>query len=199
MINCFDCSVLHVEVSNNAKIMDGRHRMAEIIKVYRQPIPALRFIGKRYGDDDRVSGMFASKWNEWWQNGWFDELGKQIGRHLSEIYEDGDAYLGMMRWKEDEPFEYWIGMFLPENTPVPEGFMHIDFPRSALGVCWVYGKEGDVYLNEAKCDEKLKNEGFEVIPDEKGALWFFERYGCPRFTVPDDNGNVTLDICYFIK
>ena len=173
--------------------------MADIIKVYKQSIPALRFIGKKYGDNDRVNGMFGSKWNEWWQNGWFDILTKQIGVHVDEIYEDGDAYLGLMRWKKNEPFEYWIGMFLPENTPVPDNFAHTDFSGSELGVCWVYGKEGDVYLKEGKCVEKLKEEGIEIVPDEKGALWFFERYCCPRFTTPDDKGNIILDICYFVK
>ena len=173
--------------------------MAEIIKVYRQSIPALRFIGKKYGDGDRVNGMFGSKWSEWSQNGWFDILERLTGVNINEIYQDSDAYLGLMRWKEKEPFEYWIGMFLLENTPVPNGFGHIDFPGSALGVCWVYGKENDVFMKEGKCAEKLKEAGFEIIPDEKGALWFFERYGCPRFTTPDDKGNIVLDICYFVK
>ena len=124
---------------------------------------------------------------------------KQIEVHVSKIYEDGDAYLGLMRWKEKEPFEYRIGMFLPENTPVPDRFTYIDFQKSELGVCWVYGKEEDVYLNEGKCAEKLTNEGIEIVTDEKGALWLFERYVCPRFTTPDDKGNIILDICYFVK
>jgi hypothetical protein len=31
---------------------------------------------------------------------------------------------------------------------------------------------------------------------EKG--WFFERYNSPRFTVPDEKGNVILDICAYL-
>jgi hypothetical protein len=173
--------------------------MAEIIKVYKQGIPAVRFIGKKYGNDDRVDGMFGTKSNEWWQNGWFDVLTKCVEAGAPEIYEDGDAYLGLMRWKAYEPFEYWIGMFLPENTNVPDGFAHIDFEESELGVCWVYGKESDIYMQEGLCAETLDLEGFEIAHDKVGALWFFERYGCPRFTDPDDKGNVILDICYFVK
>ncbi len=45
----------------------------------------------------------------------------------------------------------------------------------------------------------FKEEGFEIVPDEKGVLWFFERYGCPRFTAPDEKGNIILDICYFLN
>lgn len=90
-------------------------------------------------------------------------------------------------------------MFLPENTLVPDNFTHMDLRGSALGVSWVYEKEGDVYLNEGKCAEKLKEEGNEIQLDEKGAFWFFERFCCPRFRTPDNNGNIILDICYFVK
>ena len=102
-------------------------------------------------------------------------------------------------WKEGEPFEYWIGMFTPENTIVPEGFEYIDFPKSELGVCWVYGKEDEVYCKESKCAKRLSKEGYKVISDKDGAWWFFERYCCPRFTTPDDDGKIILDICHYIE
>jgi len=35
---------------------------AEIVKVYKQDVPALRFIGKKYGDIDRVNLMFHKQW-----------------------------------------------------------------------------------------------------------------------------------------
>ena len=46
---------------------------------------------------------------------------------------------------------------------------------------------------------KLGEEGYKVISDEKGASWFFERCTCPRFTTPDDQGNIILDVCHFIE
>ena len=167
--------------------------MAEIIKAYRQNVGALRFIGKKYGDSDRVNGMFGVKWGDWFENDWFGVIEKQIGKSLAEVYEDGDAYIGLMR-DTDGGFEYWIGLFAPENTDVPEGFSYIDFPKSELGVCWVYGEEDTVYCLEGKCGERLAEEGFEIIGD-----WCFERYACPRFTTPDGNGNVILDICFYVK
>jgi hypothetical protein len=54
-------------------------------------------------------------------------------------------------------------------------------------------------LKEGKCAEKLKAAGIEILPDKNGAQCFFERYVCPRFTTPDDKGNIVLDICYFVK
>lgn len=104
-----------------------------------------------------------------------------------------------MRWKEGEAFEYWIGMFLPEGTVPPKGYDYIDFSASNLGVCWLQGKEPEIYGKEEECANKLSEEGYAIVTDEAGAWWFFERYGCPRFTKPDENGNVILDICHFVK
>ncbi len=173
--------------------------MAEIINTYRQGVPAMRFIGKKYGDGDRVDGNFSAKWGEWFNNEWFAVIEKEMDISFKDTYEDSDAYIGLMRWKDGEPFEYWIGIFAPEAATVPEGFENVDFPKSELGVCWVYGKDGEVYGKEANCSAKLSEQGNKIIPDEKGAWWFFERYGCPRFTTPDSQGNIILDICHFIE
>lgn len=171
--------------------------MAEIIKTYRQSVPAMRFIGKKYEDKDRVNGGFAKQWEEWFSNGWFEVLEKSC--NPKSAYEDGDAYVGLMRWKEGEPFEYWIGMFCPNNTQVPDGYSFLDFNESDLGVVWLYGKEYELYGQEHKCADSCLKEGYKIIPDSQGAYWFFERYVCPRFTEPDEKGNIILDICHFIE
>ena len=173
--------------------------MTEIRKAYRQKVPGLRFIGKKYGEGDRTNGGFGRQWGEWFQNGWFDTLEKAYGGWLGDIYEDGDGYIGLMRWKEGEPFEYWIGMFLPPDTPVPEGFESLEFPADTLGVCWLYGPEGELYGKEHLCAARLEQEGYTIARDGQGAFWFFERYVCPRFTTPDAQGNVILDICHYVK
>lgn len=174
--------------------------MAEIIKTYRQTLPALRFIGKRYSDADRVDGTFGSKWGEWFQQGWFTVLEQAAGDSLKNLCEDGDAYLGLMRGKEGEPFQYWIGMFVPAGTAVPEGFSSVDFPTLEMAVAWVQGKEetGEVYGQEEKCLQALAQAGMDVRPARDGALWCLERYACPRFTTPDAQGNIILDICFLL-
>ena len=163
--------------------------MASIIKTYTQNVPPLRFIGKKYHDSDRVDGTFGVKWTEWHENNWFDAIKNQFD----------DSCIGLMRWKDGEPFEYWISYFTPENTPIPDGYQHTDFPQSTLGVCWVQGQDGDVFFQEHKCAEELMKNGHQVIPDENGACWFFERYDPVRFGTPDENGNVVLDICHYVK
>ena len=168
--------------------------MAEIIKVYKQSINAMRFVGKKYDDNDRVNGNFGAKWDEWHTNGWFGEIEKQINVSLKDINEDGDSYIGLIRGGHDNPFEYWIGIFLPEGTTVPDVFTCLDFPASELGVCWIYGKEDEVFMLEGKCGKRLEREGFNVNTE-----WCFERYNCPRFTTPDEQGNIILDICFYLN
>jgi len=167
--------------------------MAEIIKVYKQSIPAARFIGKKYGDEDRVDGMFGAKWGEWFENGWFDIIKQHVDGNLEDFFEDSDSTLALMK-VEDGKIQYWIGYLTPENTTVPEGFQYTDFPKADLGVCWVYGKEGEVFMQEEVCMERLEKEGFNIINE-----WCFERYTCPRFTTPDEKNNIILDICFFVE
>lgn len=171
--------------------------MTEVIKVYRQAVPAQRFIGKKYSDQDRVNGGFGKQWGDWFANGWFAELEKTCAAKPG--YDDGDAYIGLMRSKEGEPFEYWIGIFCPAETEVPTGYSFVDFNKADLGVAWLYGKENEVFGQEHKCAERCEQEGLKIVPDEQGAYWFFERYACPRFTTPDEHGNIILDICHYLE
>ena len=109
--------------------------MAEIIKVFREEIPAMRFIGKKYHD--------YSGWGEWFANGWFDVVENSMGGtgKILELWENGGGYVGLECRKDGELLEYWIGMFTPENTEVPEGFSCLDFPKANLGICWIYGRD----------------------------------------------------------
>jgi len=173
--------------------------MGEVVKTYKQTVPAVRFIGSKYGDKDRVDGSFAEKWNEWLISDRFKQLEALATEEYKQIYEDALTSIGLMRWKEGEEFEYYIGMFLPEGTEVPDGYDHVDFSASNFGVCWLHGTVPGIYGQEDKCAKQLSEEGFEITRDNQGALWFFERYGCPRFTKPDESGKVILDICYFVK
>ncbi len=171
--------------------------MADVIKTYRQRMPATRFIGKKYGDEDRVNGLFVARWVEWHRNGWFADIEKAPGFN-SDFMEDAGAYIGMMRQKNGEHLQYWIGMFTPPGTAVPKGMSYMDLPASTLGVCWVYGPEPDVCGKDNLVMEAFQKNGIAPATDADGAHWFFERYACPRFTEPDEKGCVILDYCCFI-
>jgi len=161
---------------------------AKITKVYTEPFPASRFIGKRYTNEDRIDGLFSVHWGEWFQQGWFDLIDTGSNDPIGLMWE-GDDF--------DATFQYWIGYFMPANTVVPEGFAHVDFPAGNLGVCWVHGKESDIYCQEGKGLEKLQKEG--LVLNAELCNWCFERYACGRFDAPDKKGKAILDICFWVK
>ena len=167
--------------------------MAEIIKTYKEKIPAMRFIGKKYSD--------FGHWGDWFANGWFDIIENAMGGvdSIRKLWKDGGGYVGLERRKTEELFEYWIGMFTPPDIQVPDGFLSIDFPETHLGVCWIYGEEGTTHSITGECTQKLASEGIQIAKDDKGAVWSFENCTCPRYTTPDEKGNVILDYCYFSK
>ena len=176
----------------------------EVTKVYREHFPALRFIGKRYTNDDRTNGGFGKQWGDWWKNDLFIKLKKNIS-----IAPFDEATIGLMTIRGDKSdFTYWIGLFFPSGSNVPDGFDFLDLPESNIGTGWVCGKEenGEIYggpPHEAVC-KRLKEEKIgEFRNDIKGegsnTYCFFERYNCPRFTVKDTNGNITLDYGNYLK
>lgn len=76
--------------------------------------------------------------------------------------------------------------------------MEIDIPAGDIGICWIYGNEstGELYGIEPHnaCVKKIEEQGWKVAENS----WFFERYQCPRFTTPDEKGNVILDYCFYL-
>lgn len=89
-------------------------------------------------------------------------------------------------WKEGEPFQYWIGM-------VPGRRVR---RRRMATVLWIslrltWGSAGSTagrmrfMARNTLCAAPLQEMGMEIVADEQGAWWFFERYACPRFTTPD--------------
>ncbi|GHV34253.1 hypothetical protein FACS18949_09960 [Clostridia bacterium] len=165
----------------------------EIVKVYTEALPASRLIGLRYVDADRLNGSFGHKWGEWFHNGRFAELEK-----LGSLPENGDAYVGAMR-VADGVFEYWIGMFFPKDTPPLQGFEYADVPALNYATFWLYGdeKSGELFGMDAheRCLDEIKRRGWARKDDD----WCMERYNCPRFTTPDDKGNVILDYCVSVE
>lgn len=173
----------------------------DIIKSYKQSLPAVQLIGKKYGDADRVDGMFGYYWKQWMDNGWFQTIEDAAGgrESLQSLYEDGTAALGFMRYKEGAPFEYWIGMFAPSNTQVPEGFDSLELGASNVGICWYFGTEDEIYGKEHLAMERIQAEGMELQPDAQGYLNFFERYHQERFVKQDENEHVILDIGFVVR
>lgn len=167
----------------------------EIVKTYKESLPNVKLIGKRYTNKDRgENGTFACYWQQWVREGWFDTL-----KQCKPISELNDDCLGVMRMSGDNgEFEYWIGAFFAVDSKVPEGFDSVEITAGDIGVCWLYGNEtnGEIYSPEASELSMAAMAENKWEFSEKG--WFLERYNNPRFTEPDDKGNVILDICAYL-
>lgn len=165
--------------------------MVTILETRREACPALKLVGRRYTDADRdAGGSFAAQWGQWFQNNWFAPLQQE------SIAESQDSYVGAMRIAETG-FEYWIGVFMAPEAPVPQGYEAVVIPAGELGVCFLYGRDGspDLFGMEAHqaCVAAWQAQGW--TPEG----WFLERYNCPRYTVPDEKGNVILDYCTYLS
>ncbi len=91
----------------------------EIVKVYKENMPHVKLVGKRYTNQDRdENGTFASYWQQSFREGWFETL-KQC-KNIPGVSED---YLGVMRFTgAGHEFAYWIGAFFAPDTKIPGGF-----------------------------------------------------------------------------
>ena len=156
----------------------------EIVSILREDTPAVRFIGKKYS----ASENFGAMWGQWWQNGWFGPLDELEGRAVL----NQDSYIGAKRIVNGD-LEYWIGMFFEPSTEAPEGYESVDVEPLSFAVCWVRDKENSPELTSFethnRCLEELARQGMIRKEDD----WCFERYQCPRYTTPDEEGRVILD------
>lgn len=116
---------------------------------------------------------------------------------ILKIWENGGGYIGLERRCEGQPFEYWLGMFVPSDTAVPDGYEYLDFPTIHLGTCWIYGKENEVH-DTSGCRTEIEKNGMRLWKDERGGIWSFENCLCPRYTTPDKKGNIIMDYCYYV-
>ncbi len=167
----------------------------EITQVYKEKMPKVKLVGKRYSNKDRdESGTFAKFWQQCFEENWLNTLKK-----CDSIPIISDDLVGAMRMcGKTGDFEYWIGVFLADTASVPDGFEGVEINAGEIGVCLLYGndKNGELYSIEASdmAMVALDKKGWKF--SDKG--WFFERYNNKRFTTPDEKGNVILDICAYL-
>lgn len=160
---------------------------AKIVNTKRESFPASRFIGKKYSESDRVNGGFGAKWGEWHSMNMFAPLQTKM-----PLAENDNSFIGAMRINNGV-FEYWIGMFFKAGTEVPNGYEYVDIEALDFAVFWLYGNEqnGEIYGmdNHNMCLLEIDKQGWRRNED----YWCFERYNCPRYSTPDEKGNVILD------
>lgn len=168
--------------------------MSELIHFEIKELPALKLVGKelRYSrnalmqGDNRIPGL----WDQCYAENAFAVLEAQ-----TDCVFDA-AHVGVMiDWdRGDGDFSYICGMLMRDDAVVPEGYVSRMLVPTKAAVSWIRGKDvADVCAKAHELTEQaLQAEGYR----NDGMSWCMELYNCPRFTTPDEKGQITLD--YYI-
>jgi hypothetical protein len=168
-----DYSKLPIQVDNT-----------QIIRCEVITIPETCFIGKHFDG--------YPNWGEAWENSWFEKI-----EAMGEPSPINDSSYCVLYGKDNN---HWIGEFMEPGTPAPDGLDTVDIPESRAVLFFIKGQQGDCYKTAYNTDV-LNNLILQLdlpIPGEKRALKAFERDNCPRFTEPDEDGNLILDYIVFL-
>ncbi len=168
--------------------------MAELIKFEVVNLPKLYVIGKelRYNMEAHMKG--DNRIGPFWGKCFEEKIFSTLEQQGDFIYDN--AYVGiMLDWdKGDGDFSYICGMLFNEGATVPEGFVIREIKETKAALSWIKGKDtADVCMNAHPITEQaIRDNGLST----ENMSWCMELYNCPRYTTPDQDGNITLD--YYI-
>jgi predicted transcriptional regulator YdeE len=168
--------------------------MGELIKFEVKKLPNLKLVGKelRYNMEAHMKGdnRIPAFWDKCFEDGIFSLLEKQA----DFVYDN--SYVGvMLDWdKGDGDFSYIVGMLMKDGASVTEGYVCRDIEETDVAIGWIKGKNtADVCSAAHPLTEKaIKENGYKC----EQMKWCMELYNCPRFSQPDENGDIVLD--YYI-
>ncbi len=168
--------------------------MGTLVNFEVKKLPELKLIGKelRHGMEALMKGdnPLPAFWDECFGAAIFAPLEAQA----AQVYDP--SYLGvMLDWaRGDGMFSYVIGMLMLPGAEVPEGYYCATLAETDAAIGYIRGKDtADVCSNAHELTERaLKEKGLQC----DGMAWSMELYNCPRFTTPDENGDIVLD--YYI-
>jgi len=170
-----------------------------IIETYKQQIPSLCFIGKKFIEpyNDNIYKKINTNLDIMCSNSEFDEIEKLSKVDIKTLYKGSNSYACLIRKKSDDLIEYLLGMFIQEKSNIQTDYEIIDFPKSELSVCSVYGKRDIIINYDKECRRKLENEKLLKNNFDTGN-WFLQRFNWNKFYDEDKFGNRILEYCYFI-
>lgn len=168
--------------------------MGELIKFEVKKLPTLKLVGKelRYSMDLHMQG--ENRIPTFWDKCFADKIFLPLEKQTGFVY-DKDYVGVMLDWdKGDGDFSYVIGMLMRYGVDVPEGYYCIDINETNVAIGWIKGKNILDVCSTAhpQTEQALIDNGYKC----DNMKWCMELYNCPRFTTPDENGDVILD--YYI-
>ncbi|MCL2321753.1 MAG: GyrI-like domain-containing protein [Oscillospiraceae bacterium] len=168
--------------------------MGKLIKFQVADLPDVLLVGKeiRHSMEEQMKGNNPIP--AFWDRCFAEDIFSVFQKQAYSIFKSD--YVGVMTdWdKGDGDFSYIIGMLMKPGADVPEGYVSHVIKATKVAIGWIQGKDvADVCMNAHELTEKaLEDKGHSC---EK-MTWSMELYNCPRFTSPDENGQIILD--YYI-
>lgn len=167
--------------------------MGTLIQFEIRRLPRLRLIGKeiRYAMQTQRKGenRLPAFWNQCFAEQIFAPLEAQQDQLFSP------DYVGVMLdfQREDGDFSYIVGMLMLEGARVPQGYSAVTLDETEVAVGYIKGGEAQV----CGVAHRLTQAALEARGRTCAQMtWCMELYNCPRFTTPDENGDVIVD--YYI-
>lgn len=170
----------------------GRGGVPKLVNLQVKELPRMYVVGRAIRVKmDMEENPIPALWDRCFAEGTFETLEALEDYHLDKDYV---GWLG--DWSEDS-FVYICGMLMKPEVPVPEGFDWRELAPAKAGVGWIKGRVPEVLFHAHDLTlEALLEAGYE--PDH-GAGWSMELYNCPRYTNPDENGELILDYYIAVK
>lgn len=168
--------------------------MGELVNFEISRLPKLKLVGKelRYNMEAHMKG--DNRIPAFWDKCFADDIFSLLEKQADYVYDD--AYVGvMLDWdKGDGDFSYIAGMLMKEGAAVPDGYCSRELEETEAAIGWVRGKNvADVCsCAHLLTENAVKEKGYSCDQMK----WCMELYNCPRFTAPDENGDIILD--YYI-
>ncbi len=168
--------------------------MAQVINFEVKELPKLYAVGKelRYSMEALMQG--DNRIGPLWEKCFAENVFSTLEQQANKLY--SNDYIGLMiDWdKGDGDFSYVCGMLFKEKPEVPEGHTLHEIEPTKAAVTFVKGKDtGDCCGNAHQMTEQALKEKGHTCDKMR---WSMELYNCPRWTNPDENGEIILD--YYI-
>nr|WP_319540440.1 effector binding domain-containing protein [uncultured Methanospirillum sp.] len=165
--------------------------MAKIIKCEVCEFPEVYVLGKQI----TVPVPNTPETNpipKFWEECFSDDIFEHLMEHKEYLF--NDAYVGWMSDYSEENgiFTYICGMLVKSDLTIQvDGFVSRTIEPATVGIGWIQGTSTPevCFAAHSLMEKALTDIGYSC----KNPVWCMEVYNCPRFTQPDENGNIILD------
>lgn len=165
--------------------------MGALIQFEIGEMPDILLVGKEIRHSMKAMANGNNPIPDFWARCFQDGTFSMLEASGSALY--NGAYAGVMiDWDQGyNSFSYVVGMLMKIGADVPPGFVSHTLDATKVAIGWIQGKDAsDVSSKAYEYTEQAVYAGGYRCSQMK---WCMELFTHPRYTTPDENGNITLD------